>query len=848
MKWHSLSIDEALELLETTGKGLSSFEARSREEKFGFNVLYEKKKKSVFFVFLSQFTDFMILILLGAALISGIVGEIADSIVILIIVLLNAIIGFVQEFRAEKAMDALKRISAQNSMILRDGEFQMIPAREIVPGDIVRVEAGNLIPADLRLIETFSLKVDESSLTGESVPVEKDIRIHQGSSGENLFLGDLHNLAFRGTVATYGRGIGVVVETGMNTQIGSIARMLQEKEAPSPLQARLSDFGKKISFVVIGICLVLLLAGLGRGESFIPMFMTAISLAVAAIPEALPAVLTITLALGASRMVRLNALVRKLSAVETLGSVTYICSDKTGTITQNKMSVRETYLPGNKESTEKRLFLLGMALNHDAEILPDGSWRGDPTETALAEYAYNHDGFVEGDYPRLAEVPFDSNRKKMATVNLVDGKIYVFVKGAVESVVPSCKNISVEEIESHSLEMSRKGLRVLAYGYKIINEIPIQPSSENLENDLTFLGIAGLIDPPRPEAIHAVEECARAGIIPVMITGDHPETARAIATEVGILKHPDDKLLSGQELSNLAEEEFLEIIGKIKVYARVSPEQKLQIVKALQGKKEFVAMTGDGVNDAPALKMANIGIAMGITGTDVSKEAAHMILLDDNFATIVKAVKEGRKIFDNIKKFIYFVMSGNSGEIWTIFLAPFLGMPIPLAPIHILWVNLVTDGLPGLALSIEREESDIMTRPPRRTDSGIFSGGMGYSILYTGILIGGACLGIQAFAILNEIQGSQTMVFTVLCISQTFIAISVRSESVSAFRFGLSGNRFLAGTIILNLALQFSILYIPFFREIFHLTELSGFETGICLIFSLVPFLGLELGKFIKRK
>lgn len=733
MNWHLLHIDDVFHALHSRSSGLSHREASQRLQQHGSNQLVEKKNTPAWKLFLLQFKDVMILILVVAAAISGFVGDLKDTIVILFIVLLNAVIGFVQEYRAGKAMDALKKLAASSAKVKREHELVVVPSADVVPGDVVALEAGDLVPADVRLVESHALKVEEASLTGESIPVEK---AEQVLPEEATSLADRLNMAYKSTIVTNGRGTGVVVATGMQTEIGKIAQMLQEDETITPLQQRLAHFGKRLSLVVLGICALLYLVGLLRGEDPVRMLLTAISVAVAAIPEALPAVITIALAFGAKRLVRQNALVRRLAAVETLGSVTFICTDKTGTLTQNKMTVRDAWPYVKTEIdqeplTPKERFLFSMAANQDTRE-EAGVLKGDPTETALVAYTQAQKGFDATwlqRYKRVFEVPFDSVRKMMTTVHqIAPGTYMVITKGALESVLDVCQPVD-GTVQEKAAALTKQGQRVIAYSYKFINYLP-QPGAPDLEQAQLFSGLAGIIDPPRPEAKKAVAECKSAGIVPVMITGDHPVTAQVIATELGIIASPEDRVLTGKELEQLREEDFEKVIEQIKVYARVSPSQKLQIVKALQQKKHFVAMTGDGVNDAPALKRANIGVAMGITGTDVSKEAAHMILLDDNFSTIVKAVREGRRIYDNIRKFIRYVMTGNSGEIWTIFLAPLAGLPVPLLPIHILWINLVTDGLPGLALAKERAENDIMKRPPRHPGESVFAHGMNWQILW----------------------------------------------------------------------------------------------------------------------
>jgi Ca2+-transporting ATPase len=876
--WYQLDPKEVAQKLQSSDAGLAIEEAQRRYEQYGPNELIEKQRKSLWMMFFDQFRDFMILVLIAAAIVAGVIGEPADSIAIAVIVMLNAVLGFVQEYRAEKAMAALKKLAAPSAVVIRDGHAESLSAERLVPGDLVVLEAGNVIPADLRLTEAVQLRIQESALTGESVPVEKD-----GTSIKEagLPIGDRKNMAYKGTVVTYGRGRGLVTDTGMRTELGRIADLLQgQDEGRTPLQKRLTTFGQKLAYAVLAICVIVFIAGILRGEPPLLMLLTAISLAVAAIPEALPAVITISLALGAKKLVKQQALVRKLPAVETLGSVTYICSDKTGTLTLNRMIVEEVYVDGRLHRSDEippsvrkagesgspaggnpvDLLFSAMALCNDARLDASDALIGDPTETALFELAREKGYFrerLDATYARVAEIPFDSDRKLMTTFHpWENGRIVSFTKGAVEEILERSEMtlgnsgqgaIDRPKILEAAEKIAGNGLRTLGFAMRVWDGVPEPLTSEKAEKDLVFIGMVGMMDPPRPEAAEAVSMCRSAGIRPVMITGDHPLTASMIAERVGVIRSEGEATMTGQELAQLPLEEFEDRVERIRVYARVAPEQKLKIVKALQEKGHFVAMTGDGVNDAPALKRADIGVAMGITGTDVSKEASHMILLDDNFATIVKAVREGRRIFDNIRKFIKYTMTSNSGEIFTIFLAPFLGLPIPLLPIHILWINLVTDGVPGLALTAEPGERDIMSRPPRDPKESIFGKGLGVHILWVGLLMGAVPILTQALFINSSQAHWQTMVFTVLCLSQMGHVLAIRSEQDSFFKQGPLSNKPLLWAVFLTFALQMATIYVPVLNPIFKTAPLTAGELFITILLSTVVFLAVELEKAIKR-
>jgi P-type Ca2+ transporter type 2C len=865
--WHTQSSEAAARALAVDpSRGLTAADVAERTERYPPNALQEKTQRNPLRMLLDQFSDFMIVVLIVAAAISGVIGDVKDTLAILVIVVLNAVIGFVQEFRAERAMAALKRLAAPLANVIRDGQRNTIPTVQLLPGDVVVLEAGNVVPADLRLCETVQLKVNESALTGESLTIEKQ---HAALDDAAASLGDRINMAYKGTTVTYGRGSGIVVATGMATELGQIAALLKEAAEPkTPLQKRLAAFGQRLALAVLAICAIIFVAGILRGEALLLMILTAVSLAVAAIPEALPAVVTILLALGAAKMVRRHALIRRLPAMETLGSVTYICSDKTGTLTQNRMRVEEIFAGGAVLRTWRagagleptRKLLEAIALNNDADRNSDGELRGDPTETALYTAALDagcDKALLQAARPRILEFPFDSKRKRMTTLHDADGSIIAYTKGAPELVLPRCsRTLGARGLQPFALDaasnaaerMAAEGLRVLAVAERRWSRLPEPAQSDEMESELTFLGLVGLLDPPRDEARAAVADCQSAGVRVVMITGDHPATATAVARRIGIVSVGDGGIVTGAELARMSEAEFERVVADVRVYARVDPAQKIRIVEALQAKGEFVAMTGDGVNDAPALKRADIGVAMGRGGTDVAREASSLVLLDDNFATIVNAVREGRRIFDNIRKFIKFAMSGNSGEIWTIFLAPFLGLPMPLLPIHILWINLVTDGLPGLALAAEPAERGIMQRPPRPPRESVFAHGMWQHIVWAGLLIAAVSLFAQAYAYENGSAHWQTMVFTVLTLSQMAHVLAIRSETDSLFKQGILSNMPLLGAVALTFALQLATIYVPVLNDVFRTAPLTAGELGLCLALSSVVFVAVEAEKWLRRR
>ena len=865
--WHARAEDEVAGLLQVNpSAGLDPEEAARRLVQHGPNALAGARRRGPARMLLAQFSDFMVLVLLACAVLAGFLGEPQDIVAIGAIVLLNAVLGFVQEYRADRAMAALQAMAAPQARVRRHRQVAAVAAADLVPGDVVLLEAGNVVPADLRLIEAARLKVEEAALTGESQPVEKTTA---ALADPDLPLGDRRNMAYKGTLVSYGRGAGVVVGTGMATELGRIASLLRDEvEVKTPLQRRLARLGHRLALLVLGFCIVIFTVGVLRGGEPGLMLLTAISVAVAAIPEALPAVVTISLALGARRLARRQALIRRLPAVETLGSVTFICSDKTGTLTENRMRV-ESFHTGDRlvveipEDAEGRapwpLLLTALALNNDAVAGGGGEPEGDPTEVALLLAAARgglDKATLQIQMPRIAEIPFSSERARMTTLHRDGGEILAFTKGAPERVIEGCTHrlseAGLQPIERSAVlaaatDMADRGLRVLAVSYRPLEELPQDHALGSAEAGQTLLGLVGLLDPPRPEAQEAVSLCQAAGIRVVMITGDHPATARAIARRLGIAG-PADEIMTGPELSRLPLEEFERRVEVTRVYARVAPEQKIKIVRALQDRGELVAMTGDGVNDAPALRRADIGVAMGRGGTDVAREAAHMILLDDNFATIVGAVREGRRIYDNLRKFVRYTLTSGVGEVWPLFLAPLIGLPIPLLPIHILWINLVTDGLPGLALAAEPEERRLMQRPPRPPGESIFAHGLWQHVLWVGVLMGSVVLATQAAAYRTGSAHWQTMTFTVLALSQMGHVLAIRSQRESLFRQGLGSNAPLLGAVLLTLLLQLATIYVPAFQTVFRTQPLTIEELVVCLALSSVVFFAVEIEKMLGRR
>lgn len=844
LAYYQLSSDEALRQLETTPSGLSSKAIPVLQAKFGLNILRPARQKTRRSILLSQFRDVMIIILIIAAGISFAVGEYTDAFVILAIIAGNAWIGYLQEYRAERSVQMLQKMAAQYAVVLRDTDPSKIEAGQLVPGDIILLEAGNIVPADARLIAVNSLKTNEASLTGESVSIEKNT---ESLAEPDLVPGDQRNMVFKGTIVSSGSAKAVVTATGMHTEIGKVAGLMETGTPKTPLQKRLAVFSRQLAVIVIIICIAVFALGWWLGSPPFQMFLATLSLAVAALPEALPAVITIALAQGARRMVKQKALIRKLPAVETLGSVTYICSDKTGTLTQNVMTVEKSVAVNGKEDWLN----YAMLLNNEVQFSQDEGLLGDSTETALVKYALGN-GYskeeADAAFPLLEKLHFDPVRMRMSTLHRHHNQWVLFVKGApgkITEVLSAQYKEQIPQWLGTNREWAAEGLRVLFFAYKVFDQDPADMGT-GIESDLDFLGMTAMIDPPREEVIEAIEQCKTAGIKSVMITGDQPLTAHAIAKRLQMIGKTDSGIKTGADLKQLTPEELSSEIKKISVYARVSPEQKLNIVKALQINGEFVAMTGDGVNDAPSLKQADIGVAMGITGTDVSKEAADMILLDDNFATIVKAVREGRRIYENIRKFIVYVLSCNLGEILTICCALILGFAIPLLPVHILWINLVTDGLPGLALVAEPAEKDIMNRPPRPPKENLFAGGLVPRILFTGMILAGAAIFVQWWLITNgyNVRTQQTAVFTTLCLVQLTNVLSVRSAYHSVITTGILSNRGIWVAVMLAVMLQLLIVYLPALHPVFKTNVLPWDVVSIILLVSVACLVCIELVKY----
>ncbi len=902
--WYQLEVEAALrELNSSSDLGLSSAEAAGRLEKFGPNELIEKGAKSPLAIFADQFKDLMVIILIVAAIASAVLGEVEEVVIIMAIVALNAVIGFSQEYRAEKAIAALKKLAVPTVRVLRDGRLADISARWLVPGDIVRLETGDLIPADGRLVESINLRAQEAALTGESEPISKFITPLAARDGQAPPLGDRRNMVYMGTAVSYGRGTALITETGMQTELGNIAELIQGvEEDQTPLQRRLDHLGKILGYIAIAIIVFVVGLGLLRGEHFSNLFLVGVSLAVAAVPEGLPAVVAITLALGAQRMLKRNALIRRLPAVETLGSVTVICSDKTGTLTQNRMTVTVLDVAGHSRelatlvdsagyihnavlkpeaAPEERsldLLLIAGALCNDALLQdePEGGRRvmGDPTEGALvlaADEIGHSKAELETRWPRLAEVPFTSERKRMTTIHHSPPEdefaqapwgrqpYVAFTKGAADGLLESCGHYwTGDEIKpldeaaralilAANARSAQAGQRVLGVAFRGLDELPDTADESAVEREMCFVGLISMIDPPRPEVKAAVRTAREAGIQSIMITGDHPLTAQTIARDLAITS--GDRHLTGHDLAEMPAGALQQIVQDVPVYARVSPEHKLDIVQALQNRGQVVAMTGDGVNDAPALKKAEIGVAMGIAGTDVSKEAADMVLLDDNYATIVAAIEEGRNIYDNIRKFVTYILSSNTGELFVMFIGPFLGLPLPLLAVQILWINLVTDGLPGLALAVEPAEKGIMKRPPYHPDESILSRGVGQRIIWIGVLMGAISLLVGLFYYRQDPNGPwQTMIFTTLTLAQMGNALALRAHEDSVLRIGPFSNRLMVIAIALTVVLQLALLYTAIGRRFFGVVALSPADLAIGLGASALVFVAVEIEKWLRRR
>ncbi|MBI3167161.1 MAG: cation-translocating P-type ATPase [Chloroflexi bacterium] len=929
MNWHTIETQTALnELDSSSDAGLTSSQAEEHQNKYGANELIERGGRTPLQILWEQLTATMVLILIAAAVAAGLLGDTKNTIAILAIVALYAFLGFIQEYRAEKAIAALKEMAVPNVRVLRDGKLHETSARELVPGDIIQLETGNVIPADLRLLEAVNLRIQEAALTGESEAIGKHTAAlsndPSSGSGQALPLGDRRNMAYMGTIVTQGRGLALVVATGMNTELGKIADMIQQvKQEQTPLQRRLDSLGKNLALIGVGIAALIFILGMLRGDELRHMLLTAVSVAVAIVPEGLPAVVTITLALGAQRMLQRQALIRKLPAVETLGSVTVICSDKTGTLTENRMTVvvldvaehaidltgevardgslHATRGLGSPVQSSLSLTMIGGALCNDAKLVDEGDDRfhtmGDPTEGALvvaaAKMGYWKSS-LDSSFPRSAELPFDSERKRMTTVHhlaqydptvlsgleIGDTRYIAFTKGGIDGLLDITshvwadgKSIQIDEewktrIEAANERLAKKGMRVLGVGFRLMNSIP-EIIQTDLEQNITLVGLFGMIDPPRNEVRDAVAVARSAGIRPIMITGDHPLTAMEIARQLGIVHAPaalhaptavpgeesaqhgyaalSIKALTGAEIENLTPDELKNVVDEVSVFARVAPEHKLRIVQALQEKGHVVAMTGDGVNDAPALRKADIGVAMGITGTDVSKEASDLVLLDDNFATIVAAVKEGRTIYDNIRKFVRFSVAGNIGKVLVMLIAPFLGKPLPLLPLQLLWLNLLTDGLLGLGMGVENPEKDTMQRKPYSPTEGVFSRGAAAQTIWVGVLIGALALGLGSWYYFTTRPEWQTMIFTSLAFMQIFQGLASRSDKESLFKLGVMSNPVLAGMALLVFALQMAVIYIPALANFFEVVPLSLCDLSIAAATGVIVFTAMEVGKKLRK-
>jgi P-type Ca2+ transporter type 2C len=890
MKFHEMKIEQVEKALETDfSSGLSQEEVKSRISQHGLNELAEGEKQSALLLFFSQFKDFMVLVLLAATLISGLLGEYIDAIAIIAIVIINGFLGFFQERRAEKSLEALKELSAPQVSVLRDGQWIKIPSKEIVLGDILKFTSGDRIGADVRVIESKSLEIEESALTGESVPVSKHI---ESLTNPNPGIGDMENIAFMGTMITRGSGIGVVIATGMKTAMGQIADLLQNAESQdTPLQRRLEQLGKILITVALLLTVLVVVVGVIRGHDLYEMFLAGVSLAVAAIPEGLPAIVTVALSLGVQKMIKKNAIVRKLPAVETLGCASVICSDKTGTMTQNKMTVTHLWSGGQTwtvdgvgykprgnfyrnerninpkdEKALQQMLIFGMLCNHSDLVIKDDDYilDGDPTEGALLVSAMKA-GFERpkllDEFTIINEFPFDSARKMMSVhVKDKQGRHFIVTKGAPDVILDISESVLWDErtqflnketqikVQEAINGLASQALRTIAIAFKPIQANTIILSEREAEKDLTLIGIQGMIDPPRPEVKKAVKECKEAGIKTVMITGDHVITAKAIASQLGIITNKS-KVIDGNALSKMSVDELEEVVDDVSVFARVSPEHKLKIVKALQNRGHIVAMTGDGVNDAPAIKAADIGVAMGITGTDVAKEASALILLDDNFATIKAAIVEGRNIYENIRKFVRYLLASNVGEILVMLFAMILALPLPLIPIQILWVNLVTDGLPAMALGLDRPEENVMKRKPRSPNEGVFSRGLGWKVVSRGFLIG--IVTLLSFMIVYDnnpakLQYAQTIAFATLVMAQLIHVFDCRSEK-SVLSRNPFGNQYLVWAVLSSLALMFVVIYYPPFQPIFHTLPVAAKDWLLIVGLSSIPTF-LLAGSFLLRK